>query len=548
MKFRFVYVDDDPEDKRLIEKAVNAYNENPGQVSLCMTLAEDVDAMRKCLSKDIDLVLADVNYEIGGQQIDRLSEIIDAVKAWTIGANHSSIPIIAYTGYGAASLRASLERKKQLFDIWDKDSCSGEYVTWRLSKMANELSRLRPDTFLLRLIQEMRHGSRWHDVVIQMPISYNIGKTESAQIEEVGQDIEKIAQRLHVLDQVGEMWKVMRDWEMLSRAVSPTVRGHARHVVNVFWMGYYLIHNDVLANWFAEKWQSVISDRMDQLKVSKAQGGKEKIRIARLESLAESTRGGSYLESLSDAWYFAALFHDVGSCLPKYREFRKVGDGLVASFGCKLGELSSDWIPKDIGTEADSLFRDMDTEIVRHYRPLWVNCLRNEKPDHGVVGAIHLRRKIRCKEEMGNAFEAARAICSHNLIGEVKDGGSGLISWERDPLSCLLVLCDQIQTWDRERGDEDWNGPDFPSRAQLTALDVVGGGTPRVEMGVQYIIPPHVEHSEVLYRRMRGRLEKVMREKPMRALGRIGPGWPFQLLVRCSLGGEELLEPIKIGC
>lgn len=156
----------------------------------------------------------------GGEPV---REIIEAVVTWSHDNKQSSIPIISYTGFAKGTLDISLKEREHLIDIWDKDSCSQEYVTWRLAKIAIDISRLRPDKFLLRLIQEMPRGAKWHDVVRQMPVSYNVGNTERDQIEGVGQNIVKIGQRLGARECVKEMWQVMSQWENLSRAVSATV-------------------------------------------------------------------------------------------------------------------------------------------------------------------------------------------------------------------------------------------------------------------------------------------------------------------------------------
>jgi len=547
MNFKFVYVDDDLDDRRRIREAVDEHNrQEKNLVTLLLVEAEDVDGLRDKLTPDVDLVLADVNFEIGNKQVPRLREIVEAVATWSSDNKQSSIPIISYTGFAKGTLLISLKEREHLMDIWDKYSCSQQYVTWRLSKIAMDISRLRPDTFLLRLVQEMPKGAKWHDVVRDMPVSYNIGKSEKDQIEGVGRDIQKIGQRLGAEEQVSEMWRVMSQWEDLSRAISATVRGHARHVVNVFWMGYYIIHHPGISSWFEDQWSALLSQRTDEVKKVLSKGGSDDIQRKRLESLEKMLREVPPLESLSNAWFLAALFHDVGSCVPKYRDFRKTGDGLVNTFGYNLHPLPQDWIPADVAREANRLFSEMPTTLKKHFSPLWKKSLRNETPDHGVVSALHIRQKFRAKPQMSNAFEAARAVFVHNLIGEVEKGEADILAWDDEPLACLLILCDQIQTWDRERGDEGIYRPDFPSRAQLTALNIEGGDRPRVEMAIQYIVPSHVEHTYVLYLRMKQRLEQVLREKPARALGRIGESWPFQLQVSCSLGGEKL-EGIVMG-
>jgi hypothetical protein len=66
-------------------------------------------------------------------------------------------------------------------------------------------------------------------------------------------------------------------------------------------------------------------------------------------------------------------------------------------------------------------------------------------------------------------------------------------------------------------------------------------------MSIEYVVPPHLEHSMELYERVKIQLEKVLREKPTLALARIDPNWPFDLAVGCCLGGEPLARCINLG-
>jgi hypothetical protein len=75
----------------------------------------------------------------------------------------------------------------------------------------------------------------------------------------------------------------------------------------------------------------------------------------------------------------------------------------------------------------------------------------------------------------------------------------------------------------------------------------VVSGRVKVEMSVEYIVPRHLQHSKEIYARIKAQLERVIREKPTRALARIAPEWPFDLEVICSLSGQELSSRICLG-
>ena len=550
MIFHFIYVEDKKEDRRRMSDAVTRHNLSSNSVKLEMTVAKSPEDLNDLLNKNIDLVLADVNFPLHGEQVNRLDDIIHTVQAWVASdATHSPIPIISYTSYGESTLNACLKRKESLFDIWDKGSAFPTYVTWRLSSLAFDLSRLRPDTFLHRLIQQMASGATWHNLVTGMPTSYNIGKTEYGQIYSVKSDIDSIAQKLNIYQFAKEMLEVMIGWEKLSRGVSPKVRGHARHVVNVFWMGYYIIHHELLRGWFADRWRDTLQRRLDDLKRVDAGNAEEAKQIQeRSKSISEVLRKGAFSESLSNAWFMAGLFHDAAACVPNYPQLREVGDKLVQKFGCVTEAVPSNWVAPAFESNGKALFREMDDVLGLTLAPLWEESRNARYPDHGVVAALQLRKRVREPLQIANACEAALAIAVHNLIGELKDEGTQpLLNWDREPLICLLILCDQIQTWDRERGDESFFGPDHPSIAHLVALDVKQGTKPKIEMTIDYIVPEHLGHSPLLYEKVRRELESVIRERPIRALARIASDWPFELDVQCSLSGLSLAQGIQFG-
>ncbi len=112
---------------------------------------------------------------------------------------------------------------------------------------------------------------------------------------------------------------------------------------------------------------------------------------------------------------------------------------------------------------------------------------------------------------------------------------------------CLLLLCDQLQTWDRETGTEAHKDSDQPTRAELSALEIeLEDGRPIVRMSVDYIAPAHLDHSYEIYTRVKNKLQDILRKNPFSALEKIKRPWPFKLVVRCTLSGEPL-ERVELG-
>jgi hypothetical protein len=517
-----VYVEDDQEDWEKLSKAISERNKKAKSTPLRISQARTPKKLTRLLSSGTRLVLADVYYPVKGAEDEpRLDEIIELVEEWSKkDGSGRMLPIIAYTGRGLEALEYCLDRKESLYDIWDKSTASPEYAAWRLSELSKELSRIRPDALTQRLIREMDTKVRWHGDVIDMTKRYNSGWSEYDQIKRAGIAIQKIAHVLGVEQQCGAMWQLMEDWEALSRAVSRKTRGHARHVINVFWLGYFLLNDKHLNDIFAQAW--------------------EKIRQKRMDDEAENNA----TESLCNAWYYAGLFHDIGGA-PEHSA--KTADYLAQLLSV-FGDLapSTDkiqWMAPDKFMErAESWLSEFDYELQTLIRPVLQQSIDNNEPDQGVLAAIHIRSKITEGKQAKYAREGARAISMHNLFPKLGKELPGLpVSWEKEPLVCLLLLCDQLQTWDRERGDDPSNG-DMPSRAELAAIEVDrdAAGKPQIKMSIDYISPAHLDHNYVLYDRVRDALAKVLRDNPYRALNRIQKPWPFKVHVECTLSGEAL--------
>jgi hypothetical protein len=522
-----VYVEDDPQDWKKLNKAVKDRNKSAQSTPLRINWAQTPEKLEGLLSLSTRLVLADVFFpsnDPGGGEDERLYDIIKYVEGWCKKEGVSRlIPIIAYTGRGEEALEYCLKFKKELFDIWDKSSASPEYAAWRLSEISKELSRIRPDALTQRLIREMRPYVTWHHHVVDMTKRYDSGWSEYDQIERAGFAIKNIAYDLKVWDKCEPMWRAMVDWEALSRAVSTRTRGHARHVINVFWLGYYLLNNEILAGMFSQYWEKLKYDR---------------------KNMSEVVRDDP-MEALSNAWFYAGLFHDVGGAVEKAYKVEEYLKNLLSVFG-EVAPPLMDTPPLNVENfmkRAQPWLNEFDDSLIKLIQPALETSVSKNEPDQGVVAALHLRNIITEGKQNCYAREGARAMSMHNLFPVLGDKTSPLpVNWEREPLVCLLLLCDQLQTWDRERGTDSLKGGSQPSRAELSAMEIKldENDKPNINMSIDYIAPSHLDHSYEQYTITREDLIEVLRKNPYRALNRIQTPWPFKLNVHCTLSGEPL--------
>jgi hypothetical protein len=543
MSFNVLFVEDTERDWQDIETAIAEVNKRskeeaqdhpskwPRFGDLRIDRARNPSQIEEKLDLRFDLVLADVYFaNEAGVESNCLKTIIEIIRRYDKKKGGRPMPIVAYTHRGKEALEECLEHWADLYDIWDKGMASPEYVAWRLGKLAEELTRIRPDALLQRLIRDMPDdiGLPWHKNVKEMARKYDSGWSERDQIQRCGDSINAIADKLQIYSACSKLWEVMIAWEYLSRAVSRTIRGHARHVINVFWLGYYLIHHEHLKTLFRDCWSKLLDKREDT-------GAVRKI---------------DQTESISGTWFLAGLFHDVGGCIEKAHEVKKHFETILSVFGDVVEPFPNEAAsPKSsLVKRAADVTNAFPDSLRDGLREAFSNSIVQGSPDQGLIAALYFRQEIIKAPVEFYAREAGRAAALHNVFPNLGNGSGELpISWEDDPISCLLLLCDQLQTWDRDRGDATIYD-DSPSRAELKELSIAGNddGRPTIEMMIDYITPPHLVQGQEFFEREKGRLDDILRKYPSRALSRIKQPWPFDLHVSFSFGGIELETTIDI--
>ncbi len=533
MSFKILYVEDHAPYAERVAKAISpdpvGADKAAGSPSesrpLSLKVIPKPEQLPEELKANYDLLLADLLFpDETGEEVNRLDDIIRFAQEWSKANQFERpLPIIAYTRREKGALDYCLQRRDALFDIWDKASASPPYAAWRLTRLAVELARVRPDALLERLIRTMPPGASWHAHVREMALRYGNGWTEADQIEQAGRCILDIASELDVFNACKTYWGAMSDWEPLGRAVSRRARGHARHVINVFWLGYILLHNPNCRPWFEQAWRRLLTDRTDM----------------------KCVRGVDPIEALSNCWFYGSLFHDSAHCVEEWESVPKKGEDVLTVFhdfvNVRTGKGA---LSKALKESAEKLFRDLGADVSTRLKPLWKKNLGDRHPDHGVVAGAHIIRKIKSKDNPHQhcfVREAARAMAIHNLVGKLPATPDAFLSWDKHPIACMLLLCDQIQTWDRERADKKLSEKDEPERAELLDFNVtkVTDHT-AVSLAIEYVAPRHLDHAPEVFRRVKDDLEEVIEEKPKAALSRIKRPWPFSVSVKCWLSGKPL--------
>ncbi len=226
---------------------------------------------------------------------------------------------------------------------------------------------------------------------------------------------------LHVeraVDIAGYLRRVVES-ELLMHAVSDYYRDHLYHLVDLAMLGDFLLTART-GRRTGFMWNLLVPP-------------------ARLRPGGDGYR----LDVLRRQWFVAAVFHDVGylfSLMARVPEFLK-------EQGSRSHREFVAAIEAAFRGEIEALELRID-ELTRHLADRKVGL------DRGVHSAVMLRdhleeamRPGRKGETRGllQAYEPSlRAICQHNLQEEE-------VSQEHDPLSFLMVLCDELTDWGRNR-------------------------------------------------------------------------------------------------
>jgi len=155
-----------------------------------------------------------------------------------------------------------------------------------------------------------------------------------------------------------------------------------------------------------------------------------------------SSQGGTRLSKAQalENWTIAALFHDIGYAL-------KIFEKIVGQV-CFLQSPPINGLKENIRDTIDSEVRRFANFASGETCEFLSLKPASEELDHGVVSYSHLHNILGSYADGAadkKAYEPAlRAIAQHNRFDEP-------VAWKVDPISVLLILCDELQEWKREQ-------------------------------------------------------------------------------------------------
>ncbi len=282
---------------------------------------------------------------------------------------------------------------------------------------------------------------------------------------------------------------VMRAYEEGASTLTENHRDHFVHSVNVFLLGLQIYANN------------------------------GRFREAFLDYGSSGTFCNEY-ERFLYAWGHASLFHDIGYPVEiasnQIKMFIKAVEGgaspedagrigpsvyihgmdvLSRLSGCREGAdsmaLVSDRISEALGLDADAVY---DT-----VKGLNRAMCSGRFVDHGFYSMLIFIRSMSASMEAsefderrfdGEVVDAAASILLHNLYRGVFADGLGPMRLRSFPLAYLLILCDELQDWNREKYGIRTRAAVYPDSGRITFKDgmiTVNYRTADLEVGEGYV-------------------------------------------------------------
>ena len=187
-------------------------------------------------------------------------------------------------------------------------------------------------------------------------------------------------------------------------------------------------------------------------------------------------------EDVLQLWYLASLLHDVGYGIDLLKATRRLLQFFSNSEPLKI-------FAEALQSDLEDLSVDLSTSD-------FTSLNSKDKPgeDHGIIAASHLKaliKKVAKDDKYVDAAEyeaAVQAVAKHNHRAKEK------VSFNREPISFLLIICDTVQEWDRPRltyetapytmlswlqqGGNAWQNLWGPLKSLQLNIEPSGPGTP----------------------------------------------------------------------
>lgn len=512
---RILFCDDDPERKELQERILAAWEKlkkddhakyEKMELETCSDILKTApipDGTRRLEDLGVyDGFLLDIIWDISGEEKDESHGITIAEM---IREKFPEKPIIIFT-CGANPAHFNELLKIGICGYLSK-TAKYEIICSEIANRMDEARKSHKGQCLYKHIRNLTspQGTGWS--------AKNVGEAASKiwQIKHTHERWEAFWNefagvlkdcRLHRV--FAEMKNFFAETDLLTLGAMPKLRGHLDHVLNVYFTGYVISNSNPLF----KKYAISAASRLFPAKITKTIVKK----VDNNDSLSKKEQKEvDYFWGLFQlAWLAAATLHDTAypleiisslyeTCNNINDHFKKIlSPNINASVDIVTAELNINEKESSLLKEIlAKINKDIPFEFILEHSTFGKEG--KKKINHGVAGGISFfNRALPATSVKGQPKElkdyvgwAAIAIALHSLKIPGHDKKIS-ISLEQDPLSYLLMACDEIQVWERERPDENKKKTPFKS-SDLIQFDI---DDDKITAEIDYILHPSEENSE----------------------------------------------------
>ncbi len=487
-----------------------------------------------------DLVVTDAYFlkededHEGGTSDDtyRLGDIVRQVRA----VDNKRVQIAVLTDFSPSLLERHRYDLELVDYIWDKRA-GPDFVYWQAKRILQENRKACPNHVLVdELLTILTFGEEsrvmpWRNEMKGMLEAYRKSNLEAQQVADVKSSLRSIASIMGVDSSFDMVFKRIESAEILNIAADPLSWGHLRHVLNVFWLGYYLLNTGLF-----------------DLEIV----AKQIFRHVIGYDTSKST------EQVNGAWFLAAIFHDVGLLGERAEAVVKRCNDVVDIYGIRAFKVSLANVCTEFGQseKGQKVAGDLQTMILRNLTELysWANKKNFQHFDHGFLSGLTLLELFASEGKSKICGEAAAiAATMHNVFNVGIEEERTLpfkfprIDFEEYPLIALLVMCDQLEIWDRTTGVEsEYSGTALEccELADIKTTTDPQSGHRQVSITLNYVPFRSVVPGDTMEKASKERIRSVLSGKVKPVLCRIlfKPELKFGIEVKFRYNGRDDLD------
>ncbi len=524
--FKILYIEHEP-DREAMKQSMELVP------AIVVMISNPIELEEKLKESHFDLIVTDAYFLSEGEEhTDEedgnylLDKVVDTVRQF----DSYRVKIAVLTHYSPHLLRSKKEDLERVDYVWNKSATPQDFLRWQIARIKDEIHKRFPEHALYYqlttfLSDSGEHHAQWRNELLTMLEKYRMRSGEMEQVEGAYIHIIKIAQDLDIGDKFQELFDAFKEAETFNIAGKPTAWGHLRHVLNVFWLGYYMLNVNLFDF--------------------------EKIGAAIFPGHSFASKD-ELVRHINAAWFITAMLHDIGLLGGRMGDLLTRFNNLLAIYPHVNLTISE---PKDLGNIASKVY-DASNDVLSYFDEGLKNILTKNiydvtrGIDHGILSALTVMSFFKDTMLSNHVVRAAAAaMFLHNIVRPKKGGATKQegtypteLEFRKYPLASLLLICDQIEVWDRQTGQE--------SRLSEIALDCAELSSLRynenlLEGVINYVPFRSIAPRAVEMEKITKKLQEIINMKTMPTLNAIkmSPDDGAKIQIKFIIDGRE-----TIGC